>query len=40
MNKEPRRSRIPIGGLVLVALGALLLLQTTGVVAWGVWGAL
>jgi hypothetical protein len=40
MSKEPRRSHIPIGGLVLVALGALLLLQTTGVVAWGVWGAL
>jgi hypothetical protein len=40
MSEHSKRSRIPTGGLVLVALGALLLLQTTGVVAWGVWGAL
>ena len=28
---------VPVSALVLVALGVLLLLQTTGVVSWGVW---
>ncbi len=38
----PRRSRggIPVFAIVLVLLGVLLLLQTTGVVPWGIWGIL
>ena len=32
-----RRRGLPIGALVLIAIGTLLLLQTTGVAPWGIW---
>jgi hypothetical protein len=41
MSDQPRReyqpSALPLGGLLLVAVGVLLLLQTIGVVPWGLW---
>lgn len=35
-----RRGAFPIGAIVLITLGIVLLLQTTGVVSWGLWGEL
>jgi hypothetical protein len=41
MSDQPRREyqpgALPLGGLLLVAVGVLLLLQTIGVVPWGLW---
>ncbi len=41
-TSAPRRRRggVPVFAIVLVLLGVLLLLQTTGVVSWGIWGIL
>lgn len=41
-SSAPRRRRggVPVFAIVLVLLGVLLLLQTTGVVSWGIWGIL
>ena len=35
-QQRPRR-RIPVGALVLITLGVVLLLQTTGVISWRLW---
>ncbi|MEX2598438.1 MAG: DUF5668 domain-containing protein [Dehalococcoidia bacterium] len=36
-SRAKDRRGVPIGGLILVGLGVLLLLQTTGAVSWGFW---
>jgi hypothetical protein len=35
-----RRGGLPIMAIILIALGVVLLLQTTGVLSWGLWGEL
>lgn len=40
-EERPRREyRIPIGGIILLFLGIVFLLQTLGVLPWGLWGTL
>jgi hypothetical protein len=39
-QRQGRWHGFPLAGLVLVALGVLFLLQTTGVVPWNLWGVL
>ena len=36
-GRTSRGKALPIGALLLIALGALLLLTTTGVVVWSIW---
>ncbi len=37
MSSERRRGGIPVGGILLIFIGAVLLLQTLGVLPWSLW---
>ncbi len=39
-TRTPREGRVPIGGVILLFLGIVFLLQTLGILPWGVWGVL
>jgi hypothetical protein len=39
-QSRPWTGDFPLGAIILIAVGVLLLLQTTGVVAWDVWASL
>ncbi len=42
MSEAPKREhgRAPVAGIVLVFLGVVFLLETLGVLPWGLWGTL
>ena len=40
MGRDSGRRGVPVGALVLIALGTLFLLQTLNVVPWDVWGSI
>jgi len=39
-QKSPSVNSIPVWGVFLLFLGIIFLLQTTGVLPWGLWGTL
>ena len=39
-ERQPRRNDIPMGGIFLVFIGVVLLLQSLGVLPWALWNTL
>lgn len=40
VSERRRADRAPVGGIILVIVGVVLLLQTTGIISWDVWSNL